>query len=128
MTDGKKPCANCGGHTVVERQARTTATAAGTYDLLVNWGVSEDAASRAVESGVRATAAADSQSVLAAALSASDERARVCEAAYLELEQEYEELERTYDTTVNAFEGASTQVDTKQLDPDSWEDEDTEVD
>lgn len=111
MNDEKaKPCADCGKQTVVESAKLKGITAAGTYDLLRSWGVSEQDASAAVDTGIRATDAHDKVSVLAAALSASGERARVCEEAYVELEKEYETLENSYNVLQEAFEGHYSDV------------------
>lgn len=110
MKQDGKPCPNCSEKKMVVAPTGARVTAAGTYDLLVSWGVSEDAASAVVDSGVRATDAHDAKSVLAAALSASDERARTIEEAYVELEKEFTKLEEQYNVLQEAFEGHFTTV------------------
>lgn len=127
-TDQKKPCADCGSKTVVQSAQRTGVTAAGTYDLLRSWGVSEDDAAVAVDLGIRATDAHDAKSVLTAALSASGERARVCEEAYVELEKELETLSDQYNTLQQAFEGHYSDVPGIDRAKAPWDDENTEVD
>lgn len=112
-----KPCADCGTKTVVHRAREIGETAAGTYDVLVNWGCSEDVASRLVELGIRATPGSDKISVLTMALSASAERAVACDEAIRayevemeELEKEYEDLERSYNVIAEAFEGSHSKI------------------
>lgn len=106
-----KPCADCG-------TKKVGSTAASSYDVLIDWGLSEDLASAIVELGVRATADSDQISILTVALSASHERTEACREALAEAEVEVEklqkdldELEETYNEAVAAFEGAYSPVD-----------------
>jgi len=119
----KKPCADCGSGTVVESAKLKGITAAGTYDLLRSWGVSEEDASAAVDTGIRATDAHDKVSVLAAALSASGERTRTCEEAYLELEKEFDALEASYNTLQEAFEGHYSDISSRLTKGDDYDNE-----
>ena len=92
----KKPCADCGSGSVVES---------------------------AKLKGIRATDAHDKVSVLAAALSASGERSRTCEEAYLELEKEFDSLEASYNTLQEAFEGHYSDVGSRLPKGDDYDNE-----